>query len=135
MIPRQNFFETLLTQHACALATLIAVQQETAEFFGPGFLMLFVEKLQLAQMMFIAEGVKTIAIGEVRLEVIVDNPVFAARQNVEIVHGFDTSFGMNAIEGPLRVADDVQPMEFLGYTDSAFVAMKERSLGEQIHQS
>ena len=98
-------------------------------------MMLFVEKLQLAQMMFIAESVKTIVVSEVRLEVVVDNPILAARQNVEIVHGFNTSFGMNAIKGPLGVADNVQPVEFLGDPDSAFVAMIERSLGEQIHQS
>jgi len=39
-ILRPGFFKLPLTQNPLALAALIGVEQESAQFFGPGFLVL-----------------------------------------------------------------------------------------------
>ena len=95
--------------------------------------MLFVEEFQFPQVMFIAESVETLVVGKVRLEMIVDDPVFTARNDVEVIHRFDASFGVDAIEGHLGVAQDVQPVKTFIDPQPAFIAVIDWSQRQQVH--
>src|SRR3990170_879104 len=99
VIASEGLLKFLLRQDALPLAPLVGVEQEGAQFLGPGLLMLFVEEFQFPQMVLIAQGVQSILVSEVRLEMIVDDPVFTPGQNVELIHGFGPTFGMDAIKG------------------------------------
>lgn len=126
-----GFFKCFLIQNPFELAALVGIEQETAEFIGPGLLMFFPEEFQFSQMMLVAERVQAIVISKVSLEMIVDDPVFAVGYDVQIIHGFGAPFGMDAIKGELGVADDVKPMEPARHPQSAFIAMNDGSLREQ----
>ena len=94
-------------------------------------MLFFPEEFQFPQMMLVAERVQAILISEVSLEMVVDNPVFAAGYDVQIIHGFRAAFGMDAIKGELGVADDVQPMELARDPQAAFIAMIDGRLRQQ----
>ena len=78
----QELIKCPLVQGALGLASQQAVEQEAAQFLCPGFMVLFREELEFAQVVLIAERVQGILVGKVGRPVIVDQPVVAAGQNV-----------------------------------------------------
>jgi hypothetical protein len=130
VVARVDFFKSFLIRSPFELAALETLEQETAKFIGPGLLMFFPEEFQFAQVMFVAQRVQAVLITKVSLEMIVDDPVFAMGDDVQIIHGFGAPFGMDAIKGEMGVAHDVQPIELACHAQSAFIAMIDGRLRE-----
>jgi hypothetical protein len=110
-IPSAELLELFVVQHAVTLAPSQTVEQKVAHFPGPGFVLLLGNEFEFAQMVLVAQGVRAIGVGEISFEMVVDDEVGAAGQNIKIVHGLLAPLGMNPIEGQAGVADDMQPME------------------------
>jgi len=130
VIASEDFLKGFLIRSPCELAALEALEQETAEFIGPGVLMFFPEEFQFTQVMLVAQRVQAVLISKVSLEMIVDDPVFAVRDDGQIIHGLGAPFGMDAIKGEVGVAHDVQPMELARHPQAAFIAMIDGCLRE-----
>jgi hypothetical protein len=132
MIASQGLLKLVFREHAVLMHPLLGVQQKPTEFIGPSFLMLLEEEFEFPQVMLIAQGMQTILVSEVGLEVVVEDPAATPRQNIKLVHGFGAAFAMHAVESEVGGADDVQPMELAGHAHSAFVAVNQWGLG-QLH--
>lgn len=103
-IPGVNLLELPRVEDSTVFAPRQAAEQEGAHFLGPGFVVFLVEEFEFAQVVLVAQGVETLVVGEVGFPMVVDEPVGAARQDAEVVHGLGAALGRDAVKGDRGVA-------------------------------
>ena len=119
-----GFVQTVLDQRI-----VFPVEQEAAQFGGPGFVLFLRQEFQFAQQVLVAERVQRV-IFVIGLPMVVDQPVAAVGKHAQGVHGFAAAFAMHAVEGQLGGAGNVQPVQRAGHAHAAFIHMHRRGLDQ-----
>ena len=98
------------------------VQQEAAQVGGPSRVVLLGQEFELAQEVLVTQRVQGVVL-VVGLPVVRHQPGVAVGQHAQGVHGLGAPVGMHAVEGQVRRAGHVQPMQAAGHPQTALIEM------------
>ena len=110
---------------ACEIRRVTGAAQEPLHFARPLLFLDLDERLQLAQVMGVAQGVQRARHGVIGLPVIVDNDAGDIRQKA-------AALGADAIEGQQRRAGDMQPSRLAADPKAGLVHVLDRRRGDVI---
>ena len=110
---------------------LVHREQQVKHGFGPLLFLLFEQKHEFPQVMGVTEAVVTV-IGEIGLPEVVDQAATKIRDDVEIFDGRFSPFLVHAVKSQHGRTGTVEPVEFPGRADAAFIDMEDGPLAERL---
>ena len=109
-------------------------QEQIMKVFSPRLLMLFEEEDQFAQQVAFAEGVQTVVESQIAGEKVMHQPTGELGNDPNGLDGFLAAVEMDGKERQQGRAKDMEPMVDLVYRHAGLVGVKDRFLGQDLHQ-